>query len=92
MAEGRLTTEWAQTATALALQANCNRDPKKRPTPFEPRDFMPEALGGRPSDPRDTSDTKGQGLKITAENIGILKEVFIDGPRRKGSPHADPDH
>ena len=43
MAEGRQKAEWGQTASIMALLANCHRDPKKRPRPFAPDEFMPRA-------------------------------------------------
>ena len=32
---------WNHTSSVMALMANANRDPKRRPTPFEPADFSP---------------------------------------------------
>lgn len=32
---------WNHTATVMALFANSNRDPKRRPTPYQPSDFHP---------------------------------------------------
>lgn len=43
MAEGRQKHDWGQTASVLALIANCHRDPKKRPRPFAPDEFMPRS-------------------------------------------------
>ena len=43
MAEGRQKAEWGQTASMLALIANCHRDPKKRQRPFAPDEFMPRS-------------------------------------------------
>ena len=31
----------ARTGLLCAVMANCHRDPKKRPRPFTPKDFMP---------------------------------------------------
>jgi hypothetical protein len=41
MAEARVKHDWRQTANILALIANGHRDPKKKPTPWEPWDFCP---------------------------------------------------
>jgi hypothetical protein len=43
MQRGRMEMEWGQTAALLAMTANANRDPKKRPQPFMPDDFNPMA-------------------------------------------------
>ena len=32
---------WNHTSSFMALFANANRDPKRRPTPFDPADFSP---------------------------------------------------
>lgn len=40
-AEGRQWHDWNQTAELLWITAELNRDRKKRPTPFHPRDFHP---------------------------------------------------
>ena len=32
---------WNHTSSSMALFANANRDPKRRPTPFDPTDFSP---------------------------------------------------
>jgi hypothetical protein len=39
--ELRIKCEWNQTASLMALIANCHRDPKKRSDPFTPTDFNP---------------------------------------------------
>ena len=66
MAEARLESDWGRTSVILALIANVNRDPKKT-RPFKPGDFNPFA-------PRQKS-----GVVLTSENIGILKQAFVDG-------------
>lgn len=43
MAESRDRQAWAHTSAVLALTANANRDPKKKPTPFKASDFNPHA-------------------------------------------------
>ena len=43
MAEARQKVEWGQTASIMALLANCHRDPKKRPRPYTPDEFMPRS-------------------------------------------------
>jgi len=39
MVEARQRDNWTHTSAILALTANCNRDPKKRP--LQPDDFNP---------------------------------------------------
>ena len=68
MAEGRQRKLWDHTASIVATIVNVNRDPKKSPVPasrFHPFD------GGR---------GRQRGIPITAENIGLLKAVFVDPP------------
>jgi len=43
MLEGRSKSNWSHTSAILALIANVNRDPKKRPDPFTVSDFDPHA-------------------------------------------------
>lgn len=43
MTRGRAKAEWSRTSAVLAMLANANRNPKKRPYPFEPDDFNPFA-------------------------------------------------
>lgn len=59
--------EWQHTAWLAALIANCNRDPKKRPTPFVPDDFNPLA---------DKSKARSGAIVVTKENIGDLRLAF----------------
>ena len=33
---------WQRTALLCAVIANCNRDKKKKPSPYKPADFMPK--------------------------------------------------
>ena len=40
MTEAKQQDDWQHTASLLALQANCHRDPKKG-SPFKPGDFDP---------------------------------------------------
>ena len=41
MAEGVREEAWQHTAWLAAMIANANRDPKKRPRPFQPAEFNP---------------------------------------------------
>jgi hypothetical protein len=41
MAEGKMEALWGIASSQMSLTANCNRDPKKRPTPFSPDEFNP---------------------------------------------------
>lgn len=67
-AEGRQAERWDHTATLLALQANCHRDPKRRSRPFEPADFhpRPERLRRRRKPQR-------------RAGASVLRAVFVDG-------------
>lgn len=38
----RRRNEWDHTAAIIATLANCHRDPKKRRTPYQPKDFHPD--------------------------------------------------
>jgi len=67
MAEGRVDAEWNHTSAILAMLANVNRDPKKR-GPYRPEDFHPLKRRG-----------SSQGIRITRQNIGLLKKVFFEG-------------
>ena len=41
MVTGRQRDEWGRLAAWFAMFANANRDSKKRPRPFKPKDFDP---------------------------------------------------
>jgi hypothetical protein len=70
MAEAKGRDNWAHTSTVLALVANVNRD-RRRSRAFRPKDFNPfEARRA------------GGGLPLTAENLAVLKRVFVE---KKGS-------
>ena len=66
MAEARMRQTWSHTSSVLAMIANVNRDPKKKPSPFNPADFNPYGRKRKP------------GVAVTAQNMGILKRVFVD--------------
>lgn len=65
MADARLEDEWNHTSAILALVANVNRDPKKH-RPYRPEDFHPFRR------------KRSAGVRITRENIRLLKTVFVD--------------
>lgn len=66
MAEAKGRDNWAHTSTVLALLANVNRDPR-RTRAFKPKDFNPfEARRAR------------GGVPLTVQNLGMLKQVFVD--------------
>ena len=44
MLEARRREEWDHTSTVLAMLANVNRDPKRRPTAFTPAEFHPMSV------------------------------------------------
>jgi len=70
MAEAKGRANWAHTSTVLALLANVNRDPK-RTRAFRPADF-------NPFETRRARD----GVPLVAENLAMLKRVFVDKKER----------
>lgn len=62
MTEARQKDEWQRTSSMIAMIANTVRDTKKRPKPFEPKDFDPFAPKPKP-------------VKV---GIGVLKDIFIN--------------
>lgn len=71
MAEARMESEWDHTSALLTLLANAHRDPKKR-RPFRVEDFHPFRTRRR-----------GTGVRITRDNIGLLKKVFVNQAERE---------
>ena len=69
MADGRLMSEWSIATSSMALLANCNRDPKKKRTPYVAWDFMPPDLRGK--------KPRRGGFPINAKTIGMLKDAFV---------------
>ncbi len=64
MAEARSRERWSHTSAVLALLANCHRDPRKKPTPYQPADFNPyQRRRERP---------------VRKASIQVLKQVFVD--------------
>lgn len=55
MAEARQSDEWNRTALLAAILANTNRDPKKRPRPYEIQDFHPQLIKKRKTEKRPAS-------------------------------------
>lgn len=60
--------DWNQTSLLLTINANANRDPKKRRQPFHPNDFMPEDLK--------EGIRRLSGFRLTPQNLHILKPFF----------------
>ena len=81
MAEARVDAEWDHTAAVLCILANINRDPKKH-GPFRPDQFHPFRR----------SSGSLSGVRITPENIGLLKKVFVESGhvRRKDTRSGPP--
>ena len=63
MAEEHRKGAWEQTSEVLAMIANVNRDPKTRA--YRPSDFSPY------------ESSQPSGIPIKADNIGILKKLFV---------------
>ena len=74
MSEGHGRDEWARMSVLLALTGNAHRDPKKGRA-FKPSDFDP--FGSSERDP-------GEVIEINRENIGTLREAFLQQQGRKG--------
>jgi len=68
MAEAKSKDNWAHTAAALAMLANCHRDPRKARA-FKPQDFDPHALAEKRKPVMRTSD------------LEILKTIFVERKR-----------
>ena len=76
MADFRNREEWARTANLMALLANCNRDPKKRPAAYSPADFGRYAT---------TLGKAAGGIPVTKDTIGLMRAEFQRGfGNRKG--------
>lgn len=65
MAEAKSKDNWAHTSAALAMLANCHRDPKKAKT-FKPQDFDPHVIAEKRKPVTRTSD------------LGLLKTIFVE--------------
>lgn len=63
---------WNHTAALMALIANCHRDPKKGRA-FRATDFHPSAR------------REDKGLLVTKENIGLMKDAFNKGFKKRSS-------
>jgi len=55
MAEAKQSDEWNQTALLAAILANANRDQKKRPRPYEIKDFHPLLIKKRKAEKKSAS-------------------------------------
>ena len=71
MAEGRSRDAWNRTSLLCALIANAHRNPKKG-SAFKPANFHPYAAKQK------------EGLRITADNITVLKDVFVRNSEKRG--------
>lgn len=60
--------DWSQTSLILTINANANRDEKKRKKPFHPNDFMPDDLK--------ESIRRMGGFRLTPQNLHVLKPYF----------------
>ena len=72
MGDFRNRQEWSRTANIMALIANCNRDPKKRPAPYTPADFGPYSKAPARA-----------GILVTKDNIGLLRAAFEQGKEHR---------
>lgn len=87
MAEGARLESWDHTGSVLTLLANCNRNAKRRPRPYQLYQFHPY---------RDYSPG-GSGLRICQANKDLLRRVIQSRMRRqseqqrKGGSMSAPD-
>ena len=56
----------------MALLANANRDPKRRPTPFDPADFTPYK-----GDIEDETNSKGSN-EVTEEQKQLIAQWHVN--------------
>jgi hypothetical protein len=64
MVESKRREAWDHTSALLALLANAHRDPKKGRA-FRPEDFHPCVA------------PRKQGLRLTADKIGLLSDLWV---------------
>lgn len=72
MARARIEFEWRQTASAMALLANCHRGKGR---PFTPDDFFKFEK---------STERARDGVQVTARNINVLRALVHGSERRKG--------
>lgn len=72
MVEGRSIAAWWHTAALLAMQANRDRDRKKRRSPYTAAEFHPHFAHQR----------KREGLPVTRDSISMLK-MFLPKQQHK---------
>jgi len=81
MADARRHAAWEHTSWICAMIANVNRDPKRHPRPYEPRQFNPLMAS------RDRTDA----IRIDKDTIGDLKKAFTPYiERTKGQKPCHP--
>lgn len=66
MADAVRSEAWRHTAWIAAMIANANRDPKKKPAPYQPDDFNPMLQ----------KDKRTGSVTVTKENISDVKDAF----------------
>jgi hypothetical protein len=69
MAEGRRREAWYHTALLAAMQAEMNRDHKRRHHPFRESDFHPDGAGAY-------AQAKLVTAKMTASDREMLRQAF----------------
>ena len=68
-AEGRNRSEWSRAAAVLAMIANTARDPKKKPSPWQPGDFNPYT----------------ESVVVARGDLSDLQDAFVDRPVNIGN-------
>ena len=69
LAEAARREAWQHTAWLSAMIANANRDPHKKPSPFQPDDFNPLVQ----------RDRKASAVVVDEHTIGDLRAMFVGG-------------
>lgn len=70
-----------RSAIIAAVVANANRDPKRRPRPFSPRDFMPLAARADKSPRRAPVTDRSQFRKLTT----MMRAAYGKRDRKESS-------
>ena len=78
LAEAHSREAWNHTAGLMAMIANCHRDPKKGRA-YRATFFHPFAR------------RQDKGLLVTKENIGLMKEAFLNSGFKKRNKPQEKD-
>ena len=84
MAEGHGRDEWGRLSVLCALIGNAHRDPKKGRA-FKPGDFDPYDRPHSGTCGACGAAGGGEVIEVNRENIGTLKQAFVQQQGRKGT-------